>query len=260
MALLTPDPYDKVKFDLRHLEKRIKRLEGEKKDVWDVLSIIGSVLVPVAIAFTGLLFTYQQNIASERMAIKEQESEERFNQANTEIATIQARVEQSQAMSDLIDALSSNDGPKRRLAVVAVELALKPEDAKKVLEIIASQDTDPEVVATAQSSLASVNVVIETTADNERAGFQALLDGDLTKARQSFGEAYEISPTSRNVEEIYSTVLTPTQVQTYNNAGDAERATILQALYQQILETYPRSLPDDLKTEMESRIIDDSAQ
>ncbi|MEM1309342.1 MAG: hypothetical protein AAGF98_07555 [Cyanobacteria bacterium P01_H01_bin.153] len=260
MALPTPNQYDKLKFDLRHLEKRIKKLEGEGKDVWDVLSIIGSVLVPVAIAFTGLLFTYQQNIASERMALKEQESEERFNQANTEIATIQARVEQSQAMSNLIEALSSNDGPKRRLAVVAVELALRPEDAKKVLEIIASQDTDPQVVAAAENSLENVNVVIETTADSERAGFQALLDGDLIKARQSFGDAYDASPTLRNVDEIYNLVLTPTQVQTYNDASAAEQATILQRLYGRILADYARSMPDDLRTAMESRIVDDAAQ
>lgn len=208
MMSSSKDEYEKLKLDVQLLEKRIKKLEGEGKDIWDVLGILGSLLVPVAIAFTGLLFTHQQESADERMALREQESEERFNQANTEIATMQARVEQSQAMSDLIDALSSNDGPKRKLAVVAVELALRPEDARKVLEIIATQDTDPEVQAAAVNSLENVNDVIEISADQERAGFQALLDGNLAQARQSFRAEYEASPELHNVDEIYNRLLT----------------------------------------------------
>lgn len=241
------------------LEKRIKKLEGGGKDIWDILSILGSLLIPVAIAFTGYLFSQQQKLTEQLQADRQIAIQERFNQANTEIASIQAQVQQSQAVSGLIEALSSADGPRRKIAVVAVEIALKPEDAKKVLEIIAAQDPDPDVVAAAENSLENINVSIASRAqDNERAGFQALLRGDLSAARQYFGAAYDQFPTLHNVDEIFRRVLTMEQIQTYETANSRQRQEILIGLYRQILSQYSWGMPEDLKQEMASRVADAS--
>lgn len=240
---------------LRDLQKRVEKLENGDKDIWDILNIIGSLLIPVAIAFTGFLFTQQQQVTEQLLAEKQQQTEERFNQANTEIASIQAQVEQSQAVSGLLDALSSSDGPKRRLAVIAVEIALEPEDAKKVLEIIAAQDDDPAVVAAAETSLENINIAIDA-GDNERAGFQALLSGNLSAARQYFEAAYRTSPTLHNVDEIYHRLLTTEQVQDYDNASSDQKQTLLLGLYRQIIDQYSWGMPDDLKQDMKRRVAE----
>lgn len=239
------------------LEKRIKKLEGGGKDIWDILSILGSLLIPVAIAFTGYLFSQQQKLTEQLQADRQIAIQEKFNQANTEIASIQAQVQQSQAVSGLIEALSSADGPRRKIAVVAVEIALKPEDAKRVLEIIAAQDPDPDVVATAENSLQNINIAIRAE-DNERAGFQALLQGDLSAARQYFGAAYDQFPTLHNVDEIFRRVLTVEQVQAYENADSRQQQEILIGLYRQILSQYSWGMPENLKQEMARRVAESS--
>lgn len=240
---------------IKELQERVTKLEKNKesKDIWDVLNILGSLLIPVAIAFTGFLFTQQQKSTERLLAEKQQQTEERFNQANTEIASIQAQVEQSQAISGMLDALSSPDGPKRQLAVIAVEIALKPEDAKKVLRIIAAQDTNPAVVATAETSLENIQIAIDA-GSNERAGFQAILNGNLAAARQYFEAAYKASPTLHNVDEIYNRLLAPNQIQTYEGANDAQKSEILRGLYRQILDQYSWGMPEDLKQEMKNRV------
>jgi hypothetical protein len=240
---------------IQDLQARVEKLEKSKdsKDVWDVVNIIGSLLIPVAIAFTGYLFTQQQKLADQLQADRQLAIQKQFNQANTEIATIQAQVEQSQAFSGLIEALSSSDGPRRKLAVVAVEIALEPADAKKVLEIIAAQDSDPEVVAAAETSLQNINTAINAE-DNERAGFQALLGGELAAARQYFAAAYDTFPTLHNVDEIYNRLLTTERVQAYENANSNQQQEILQGLYRQILEQYSWGMPEDLKQEMARRV------
>jgi hypothetical protein len=241
--------------DIKELQERVTKLERKKegKDIWDILNILGSLLIPVAIAYTGFLFTRQQQSAELLSSEKQQETEERFNQANIEVASIQAKVEQSQVISTLLEALSSPNSPKRQLAVKAVEIALKSEDAKKVLDIVVSQDADPAVVAAAEASLGNIRVAIDAES-NEQLGFQAILSGNLAAARKYFEAAYRISPTRHNIDEIYNQLLATDQIQKYENANETQKSELLLQLYQKILRQYSWGMPEDIRQEMNRRI------
>jgi hypothetical protein len=84
------------------VEQRVDQLEQQLKDrekitAW--VSVAGTVLVPLAIGGAGLL-------VSRALAAREQE-----------IARINAKVQQVDVASKLFEALVSEDGRKRRLAV-----------------------------------------------------------------------------------------------------------------------------------------------
>jgi len=226
------------------LEKRIKKLEGGGKDIWDILSILGSLLIPVAIAFTGILFTQQQE--------RNKQSLEKDQQR---LAENELRIEQSQALLNLIEPLSDSEPMKRELAAVATSIAIyDKEEAKRILEIVQKRDESPEVQETAASEIETIT----TAQGNEEAGFQALLAGDLMKARQYFESAYELLPILHNVDEIYNRLLTISQIERYENASNSEQQKILQDIYRQILDQYSWGMPNDVKQEMRRRLAEGS--
>ena len=95
---------------------------------------------------------------------------------------------------------------------------------------------------------------LKNEADNERAGFQAIVNGNLSNARAYFGYAYKQSPQHHNVDEIYNKLLTEATTQKYDNANDSEKQKILKELFQTIIDKYSWGAPEDVLNQIKSRL------
>ena len=119
------------------LKERVEKLEKslderDKKAAW--ANIAGTVLVPLAIGVAGLL-------VSNAISAKEQE-----------IAEVNAKVQQVDVVTKLLDALISDNRPKRQLAIKAVLIAL-PLEGPELVRDIARTDPDTSVRQYASTTL-----------------------------------------------------------------------------------------------------------
>ena len=116
-----------------------------KKDVWDRLTALATILVPAAIALAGHFIAQglkQAEISSEE---KRAEQSHLIAEANTKIA-------QATLINTMMKSLTSPNPQERKLAVQAVLIAL-PEQGPVLVRTIAQSDEDTSVQAAAQSSL-----------------------------------------------------------------------------------------------------------
>jgi hypothetical protein len=162
-----PDFADRV----ARLERSAKR---SGKDAWDVVQIIGSALIPVAIAAGGWFY-------SEASSRAEIESASRQHDRDVEIAVAESRVRQAGLLKDFLDALTGPDPAKRRVAIQAVLLALPQDGPKLVRELTRSTD-DPALAQYATSTLATrrdalIQQLFAATAEERIAASQALVEG-----------------------------------------------------------------------------------
>ena len=143
------------------LVERVEALESDKKDIWDKLNIIGSLLLPVAIASITVAFSFVELRVNQSNNNNQQELEEKRNASDRAIASIdadaskrQADVSQGQTISDLIEPLLKNDSPEQKLAIEAVRIALKPEDASNLLNLLSSlqPETQPILLEAARQA------------------------------------------------------------------------------------------------------------
>lgn len=100
----------------------------------------------------------------------------------------------------------------------------------------------------------SVTQPLSTAAKNERAGFQAILVGDLTKARSYFGYAYEEYPEYQNVDAIYNQLLSAEKVKDYNSKSQFQKQVILKQVFREIVNKYSWGAPDDILAQMKARL------
>jgi hypothetical protein len=134
---------------LSDLEERTKDLEDKEKDPWDKTQVIaqsiGSILIPVAVLLAGHFLS--QEISKQQAAAA---------QTSADASRIQASVDQALALKDLVELLTDEDPARRELAIVSVDIALRKEDAEKILEIIVQSEPSPQVRETAERALNSV--------------------------------------------------------------------------------------------------------
>ncbi|WGK65683.1 hypothetical protein [Croceiramulus getboli] len=135
---------------LKKLELRIQQLEQakNKKDVWDIISIISSFLIPLSIFVAGYLLSE----ADRQAQLERQEVE-------IELAQIKSKVDQAQLVSSFLDALVDENVYKRKLAIKSVLLAL-PETGAEIVSVISMNDPNQEVQQYATKSL-KINEAIQ---------------------------------------------------------------------------------------------------
>ncbi|HWX20692.1 MAG TPA: hypothetical protein VN578_12405 [Candidatus Binatia bacterium] len=138
----------------------IKRLEQkvgpDQKDAWDkwqvIGTLLGSVLVPVALAVTGFHFsstlTAQQIKSSEQMAIQQLRSSE-------EATTNNLRLGQYQIVAGLMKSLVSPDTNERKQAINFVFIVMHDheDEAHQLVYRLSVSDADPAVRAYAADTL-----------------------------------------------------------------------------------------------------------
>lgn len=129
---------------LATIEQKLSKLDSNKKDGWDILAIFSTMLIPIAVATVGGVYSYYQ-------AKKEQE-----------IAQIQAKVSQSQLISTFLDSLVSTDSRKRDVAVAAISLGLPAEKAQMLISTVVKSDPDKNVQTNA------INYFLTISSDYQR--------------------------------------------------------------------------------------------
>ncbi|HYW11101.1 MAG TPA: hypothetical protein VE871_04065 [Longimicrobium sp.] len=127
------------------LEKRLAKLETSRKDVWDILQIIGALLIPVAIAWGSWQYSTRSSQAQIANAQQSHDSD-------LAVARIEARVRQAGLVATFMEALAGEDSVKRNLAIKAVLVAL-PEDGPDLVRVVSASSTNTEVAQVARSAL-----------------------------------------------------------------------------------------------------------
>jgi hypothetical protein len=131
-----------------------------------------------------------------------------------------------------------SDLRKKSLQAILVLEAKKPSVARQITQSVAAVQTRP----VGQSK-------IDVAEAGERAGFEALIAGDLVRARAAFLRAYRAYPTYHNVDEIGRAVLA--DAGSYAAKPPAARRTTLRNTIGLILTTYGWGIPTDLRPRLE---------
>ena len=82
-------------------------------------------------------------------------------------------------------------------------------------------------------------------------GFQSLLEGDLTKARDDFKAASNVYPEYHNVEEIHN--LVNSNLREFTIADPSQKGTILSRIFTQIVKKHDWGMPDEVRQQMKIR-------
>jgi hypothetical protein len=113
------------------------------------VKILSAILIPISIAVAGHLFGLQMKnmeIASQEMQFQQEHSFELSKQE------ADWRITKSELVYKFMDALTSSEPAKRKLAVETILIAL-PEDGPKLVSVIAQNDPSEDVQASASNSL-----------------------------------------------------------------------------------------------------------
>ncbi|HEV8577725.1 MAG TPA: hypothetical protein VGX68_01485 [Thermoanaerobaculia bacterium] len=116
-----------------------------KKDIWDRLTALATILVPAAIALAG-------HFIAQGLKQAEISSEERRAEQSHLIADANTKIAQASLINTMMKSLTSSNPQERKLAVEAVLIAL-PEQGPILVRTIAQYDEDKTVQAAAKTSL-----------------------------------------------------------------------------------------------------------
>lgn len=119
--------------------------DPHRKDLWDRLTALATILVPAAIALAGHFIA--QGLKEAEIKGKERQAEQAS--ANAEANT---KIAQAGLINTLMKSLTSPNPQERKLAVQAVLIAL-PEQGPLLARTVAQSDEDEAVQVAARSSL-----------------------------------------------------------------------------------------------------------
>lgn len=117
--------------------------DSHRKDLWDRLTALATILVPAAIALAGHFIA--QGLKEAEIKGQERQAAQASANANTKIA-------QAGLINTLMKSLTSPNPQERKLAVQAVLIAL-PEQGPLLARTVAQSDEDEAVQVAARSSL-----------------------------------------------------------------------------------------------------------
>ncbi|RDC65528.1 hypothetical protein [Adhaeribacter pallidiroseus] len=135
---MTEEQYAKI-------QARLERLESKKKDIWDIIQILGTLLIPVAIAFAGNQYSKAQQ--AEALQVEQLQIER-----SHEMAQVNARIGQAGLIASMLDHLLSSDVKRKQLATEAVLIA-NPEIGPTLVRIVSEKDNNLEVRNFAKNAL-----------------------------------------------------------------------------------------------------------
>jgi hypothetical protein len=148
--------------------------DAPKKDIWDRLTALATILVPAAIALAG-------HFIAQGLKQAEISSEERRAEQSHLIAEANTKIAQASLINTMMKSLTSTNAQERKLAVDAVLIAL-PEQGPTLVRTIAQSDEDKTVQAAARQSLetrvtALIRQLFSTDARERISAAQDLIQG-----------------------------------------------------------------------------------
>lgn len=147
---------------------------------------------------------------------------------------------------------------KKTLIETEQQLMKKTQELRQVENAFTEQNSQvkqaqqEKAKGNVEAALNQISNINTDFRDQERAGFDAILKGDLEQARSLFESAYQAYPTYHNVDEIYNRVLTQNLIKTYNSASPSEKQSIQYEVMQKIVTSYSWGMPKDLLNDMKS--------
>jgi hypothetical protein len=136
------------------LESDVTELKRKRRDAWDIVNIIGTLLLPVAIAFAGYYYSLSMKAA-------EIASAERRAGADQEVARINSRVGQAGLVLQYLSELFNSDSKRRDIATKTIQSAL-PAFGSTILYSLSQSPPAPGEDAPAQQ-------LVSTALDQRRA-------------------------------------------------------------------------------------------
>ncbi|HZE86054.1 MAG TPA: hypothetical protein VE035_17160 [Puia sp.] len=122
--------------------------QGKKtRDVWDIIQIVGSALIPAAIALAGFFY-------SNAVKKAEDAANELKNNKDIEIATLNSQVNQAQLLATFMEPLVSKDSLKQAIAINAILIGM-PIQGKQILDLLARNKNKSETQSLASTALNS---------------------------------------------------------------------------------------------------------
>src|SRR5882724_6907250 len=122
--------------------------QGKKtRDVWDIIQIVGSALIPAAIALAGFFY-------SNAVKKAEDAANELKNNKDIEIATLNSQVNQAQLLATFMEPLVSKDSLKQAIAINAILIGM-PIQGKLILNLLAKNKNKSETQSLASTALNS---------------------------------------------------------------------------------------------------------
>ncbi len=116
-----------------------------RKDIWDRITALATILIPAAIALAG-------HFISQGLKQAEIQSEERRAAQASALADANTKIAQAGLINTMMKSLTSGNAQERRLAVQAVLIAL-PEQGPALVRTVAQTDEDKAVQAYARTSI-----------------------------------------------------------------------------------------------------------
>lgn len=167
---------EELKTNLSDLKKELEDLKSKKKDKWDKVGIIGSILLPFAIAAFGYFLS---NSSKDRELQTSEKS---------------VKVTQAELIQSFIGQLTDTTNPiKRQIAVLAISHAFDTvQITRDIVKIVGAQDKDEDVRTQARLSLAfptvhEKDVLNEWVIKVDETGNMA----DAEKRLQEFKQTYD---------------------------------------------------------------------
>ena len=205
--------------DLNNLESKFvgfSQRESQRRSRNKTIAI-GSIIGALAITNMALFWTNQ----------KLDTKSEELTKINNELA---AKNEKIEARNATLEALQNKND------ILQTTVIDQQEEAKQQGIVL-----NPEIIVNPNSA-----------SENEMAGFQALLDGNLSQAGVYFGQAYAAFPTYHNVDEINR--LIQANLDDFNQADATKREDILHQMYKSILDSYSWGAPPEVLAQMQTRL------
>jgi hypothetical protein len=207
--------------DLAALERRLAKLEGDRKDGWDKFQILTSMLLPIALALAGYSF-------SRAIADAQRSSEDRRALSSQAVAEASMHVSQAELVATFMKSLLSQDRAEKELAVRAVLLAL-PEAGPQLVAAVEVGSTDAQTRQVAKKALDErrdklVNDIYAANGDVQKKATEQLMLG------------------FREDPALIETLAREAQDHRNNHSGLYNSAVVMQAVPSQQLQAKPNEV------------------
>ncbi|UCC79497.1 MAG: hypothetical protein JSW64_14715 [Candidatus Zixiibacteriota bacterium] len=177
---------------------------SNKKDAWDRLMALATILIPAAIALAG-------HFVAQGLKQAEISSEDRRADQSHEIAEANTKIAQANFISTMMKSLTSSDQQERLLAVQAVLIAM-PEQGPVLVRTIAENDASESVKAKTKTSMEQtvellIHNLFSENAQLRKAAAQSLIQGYRNESNVVLKLVNFANRNMENKNGIYNTVV-----------------------------------------------------
>lgn len=138
------------------LEKDIEQLKSKKKDKWDIIQILGGLLLPFAIAFVGWQYSksmkdqeLKQASTMANLQLQFSKQKEVFDQ---QVSELNSKVNQAKLVALFLKNLLAKDKKEQKLAIESILIGL-PVEGPRLVEVIQSTDVEDDIKLFAEQRL-----------------------------------------------------------------------------------------------------------